>query len=61
MVIISALPLGINYLVRTRNFPKNLHVLPPDTHRFVCVYQGVRNVSFLEDFAYVLNEWSRKV
>ena len=23
-----------------------------------CVYQGVRNVSFPESFAYVLNEWS---
>ena len=23
-----------------------------------CVYQGVRNVSFSEGFAYVLNEWS---
>ena len=24
-----------------------------------CAYQEVRNVSFSEDFAYVLNEWSR--
>ena len=23
-----------------------------------CAYQGVRNVSFSENFAYVLNEWS---
>ena len=22
------------------------------------VYQGIRNISFLENFAYVLNEWS---
>ena len=24
----------------------------------MCAYQGVRNVSFSENFAYVLNEWS---
>ena len=24
-----------------------------------CAYQGVRNVSFLENFVYVLNEWSQ--
>ena len=29
---------------------------PPDTHTHVCV-SGVRNVSFLENFAYELNEW----
>ena len=23
-----------------------------------CAYQGVRNVSFVENFAYILNEWS---
>ena len=25
--------------------------------RTTCAYQGVRNVSFSENFAYVLNEW----
>ena len=24
----------------------------------MCAYQGVRNVSFSENFAYVLNEWT---
>ena len=24
----------------------------------MCEYQGVRNISFSENFAYVLNEWS---
>ena len=28
----------------------------PDTHRFA--YQGLRNVTFFENFACVLNEWS---
>ena len=27
-------------------------------HTWVCAYQGVRNVSFSQNFAYVLNEWS---
>ena len=26
----------------------------------MCAYQGVRNVNFSENFAYVLNEWSLK-
>ena len=33
---------GIIHLVRTQNFPKNLHLLPPGTRS--------------ENFAYVLNE-----
>ena len=37
---------GIIYLVRAQNFSKNLH------------YQGVRIVSFSENFVYVLNAWS---
>ena len=44
---------GVIYLKRTQNFPKN-NFLPPGTHTCVCV----RNVSFSENFAYVLNEWS---
>ena len=39
----------IIHLVRTQNFPKKLTTF---------VYQGVRNVSFFGNFAYVLNEWS---
>ena len=36
---------GVIHLKRTQNFPKSLHFLPPDA------YQGVRNVSFSENFA----------
>ena len=48
---------GIVHLVRTENFPKDWRFLPPDTHTYVCVSE-VRNVSFSENFAYVVNEWS---
>ena len=41
----------------TQNFPKNLNILSPDTHTYVCV-SGVRNVNFPKGFAKVLNEWS---
>ena len=44
--------LGIIHLAHIRSFPKNLHFLPPDT----LAYQWIRNVSFSECFAYVLNE-----
>ena len=30
----------------------------PLTSTHTCAYQGIRNVSFSENFAYVLNEWS---
>ena len=29
-----------------------------DFHKGTCAYQGVRNVSFSENFAYVLNGWA---
>ena len=45
---------GIIHLVSMQNFPKNYHFLPPDMH--TCV----RNDGFLENFAYILNEWSQK-
>ena len=38
-----------------QNFPKKWHFLLPDTHTHV------RNVSFLGNFAYVLDEWSLSV
>ena len=43
---------GVIHLVRTQNFLKNQHLLPPDMHTYVLV---VHNVSFPENFAYVLN------
>ena len=40
---------GIIYLLRTQNFSKNQHFSPSN---------GVKKVSFLENFAYELNKWS---
>ena len=42
--------LGIIHLVRTQHIS---HI-----RTYTCVYQGVRNVSFSENFAYIQNEWS---
>ena len=50
---ISRLFLPVIHLVRTQNFPKNWYFLPPDTHTYVI--RGRKY--FLENFAYVPNEW----
>ena len=49
--------LGIIHLVRTQKLLKNnpSYLL---LHTRTCAYQGVRNFSFWENFAYVLNEWT---
>ena len=47
--------IGIIHLVRSQNFLKNLHFVPLIGRR-TSAYQGVRNVSFPENFANVLNE-----
>ena len=52
---------GIIHLVRTQNFPKNHNFFPPDTHARTSTSQGVRNVTFSENFAYAPNEWSLTV
>ena len=61
-ISIALVPLGVIHLVRTQNFPKNQHFLHLIRTRYVFVSGGwgwgVRNVSFSENFAYVLNEWS---
>ena len=44
------------HLVRTQNFPENVHFLPPDTQTHVYLSEG--NVNFSENFALVLNKWS---
>ena len=49
--------LVIIHLVHRPNFPKNYHFLPL-IHTRMCAYQGVSNVSFLENFAHVVNEQS---
>ena len=38
------------------NFQFKVHFSP--TEKRMCAYQGVRNVSFSENFEYVLNGWS---
>ena len=45
---------GIMHLVRMQNFPKTI-ISHPLIRTHTCAYQGVRNVSFLENVAYVLN------
>ena len=61
-ISIALVPLGVIHLVRTQNFPKNQHFLHLIRTRYVFVSGGwgggVRNVSFSENFAYVLNELS---
>ena len=49
---------GIIHLIRTQNFPKNYSISYPLIRARMRAYQGVRNVSFSENFASVLNEWS---
>ena len=50
---------GIVFLVRTQNFPKNYNFLPPDTLTYGCVLEeGVKNISFSQNFVFVLNVWS---
>ena len=50
----------IVHLVRTHALPKNQHFLSYNKHTpHTCAYQAVRHVSFSENFAYVLNEWSQ--
>ena len=39
-------------------FPEELTFLTPMIRKRMFEYQGVRNVKFAENFAYVLNEWS---
>ena len=45
--------------LRAQNFPK-IYFLTPLTHKCTCAYQGVRKVSFSENFTQVLNEWILK-
>ena len=47
--------LGLIHLVRAQNFSKtNISYSLISTR--TCAYKGIRNISFLGDFAYVLNE-----
>ena len=42
-------------------FPEKLTFLTPLIRTRACAYQGVRNVSFSENLAYVLNWWPKHV
>ena len=48
---------GIIHLLSSQNFPKT-NISYPLIRTRRCVYQGVRNVRFSENFASVINEWS---
>ena len=50
---------GHSFNTYAKFFEKLTFLTPPSLmHRQTCAYQGLRNVSFPESFAYVLNEWS---
>ena len=52
--------MGVIHFVHMQNFPKaNISYFLMRTH--TCVYQGVRNVSFLETFAYKPSEWPQYI
>ena len=53
----SSYIVGFIHLVRTQNFPK-INISDPLIRTRTCSFQRVRNVSFLGNFAYVLNGWS---
>ena len=53
---VHSVTLGIIHLVRKQKFPKT-NISNPLIHIRTCAYQGVRIVSFSENFAHVLNEW----
>ena len=46
---------GIIHLVRTQIFQKT-NISDPLIRTLTCAYQGVRNISFSENVAYVLDE-----
>ena len=53
----SKIPLGIILLLRSQNFWK-VNISYPLIRTRLCAYQGAWNVSFSENFANVINEWS---
>ena len=54
-VIVTSKGPSINYL---RKIFRKTNISPPPLIRTrTCAYQGVRNGSFSESFAYILNEW----
>ena len=57
--ILRYMYIDVIHLVRTQNFLKNEHFLPPDTHTYMCVSE-VGNVSFSENLAYILNQLAHR-
>ena len=59
-VLNMALVFILDHLFSTyAKFSEKLTFLPPPLiPTRTCAYQGVRNVSFLENFPYLLNEWA---
>ena len=51
--------IGIVHLAGMQNFPKK--ITNPLVHTRTCTYQGIRNVSFPKNFAYVVNGWSHRI
>ena len=47
---------GDHFFSTFTKFPEKLTFLTPLIGKGTCAYQGLRNVSFLENFANVLNE-----
>ena len=54
----SAHPIRDHSFSTYAKFSEKTNVSYPLIRTRTCAYQGVRNVSFSENFAYVLNEWS---
>ena len=50
-------PFGIIYLVRMQKMFRKTNISYILIRTRTYAYQGVRNSSFSENFAYVLNEW----
>ena len=48
----------VSFIQYVRRIFRKTNISYPLIRTRTCAYQGVRNVSFLESFAYVLNEWS---
>ena len=42
-----------------RKMSRKNNISNPLVRLRTCVYQGVRNISFLENFVYVFNRWSQ--
>ena len=55
LLLSTTVEFGIIHLIRTQNFPKNQHFLPPDTHTYVCE-SGGKKCYFFEKFC-VRTKW----